>query len=400
MHTEKRVIRLGVLYSLTGSYGAIGREMLNGVLMAISQANSDPTFGFILEPVIRDPAGSLDQYYAMCHELLNEYRVHHVIGCYTSASRKRVLPLVEAANAMLWHSARYEGFESSANVIYVGAAPNQHVIPLMRHAVRHYDKSLYNVGSNYVWSWEINRIARETILANEGTLLGEKLVQLGDTDIQGIIDDIVLKRPAIVLNTLVGESAYHFYRAWEQAAKTHPFLASDAVAKLSLTLCEPEVKLVGASAVQGYLVSSVYFQSINSPENAHFLNTYRACFGTDGSPSVDTEAAFLCGVFLSRSIAACATDDVTAVRNAVYQQSVLAPQGVVHIDPENNHAYLTPRLAKCLANGQFEIFWESDDPVKPDPYLTWIDSADLSDVPRLPVAGRPLAAARTVASKS
>ncbi|PYE17287.1 amino acid/amide ABC transporter substrate-binding protein (HAAT family) [Paraburkholderia silvatlantica] len=370
---DKTVIRIGILYSLTGTYGAIGREMLNGVLMAIEESNANASFDFLLEPVIRDPGGSLDQYYAMCHELLHTQGVRHVIGCYTSASRKRVLPLIEGANALLWHSPRYEGFESSANVIYLGAAPNQHVIPLIRHVTDRYETKLYNVGSNYVWSWEINRIAREAMQEAGGTVVGEQLVPVGEHTVQAIIDDIIEKRPAIVLNTLVGESAYHFYHAWQRSAHQHGFLASNDVAKLSLTLCEPEVKLVGAQAVEGYLVSSVYFQSIHSEQNQRFLLEYRARFGSSSSPSVDTEAAYLCGVFLSRSIAACGTAETSAVCKEVCRQKVHAPQGTVHIDADNNHSYLTPRLGRCRADGQFDIFWEAPQPVKPDPYLTWVD---------------------------
>ncbi|EEF22295.1 Aliphatic amidase expression-regulating protein, putative, partial [Ricinus communis] len=181
---------------MTGTYGAIGREMLNGVLMAIDEANANTGFDFVLEPVIRDPAGSLDQYYAMCYDLLHKTGVRHLIGCYTSASRKRVLPLVEAANALLWHSPRYEGFESSPNVIYLGAAPNQHVIPLIRHVTGRYESRLYNVGSNYVWSWEINRIARDAMQEAGGTVVGEQLVPVGETAVQAIVDDIIEKRPA------------------------------------------------------------------------------------------------------------------------------------------------------------------------------------------------------------
>ncbi|CAN7631546.1 MULTISPECIES: transporter substrate-binding domain-containing protein [unclassified Caballeronia] len=374
----RAIIPVGILYSLTGTYGAIGREMLNGVLMAIEQANAHEASEFFLEPVIRDPGGSLDQYYAFCSELLHGVGVRHVIGCYTSASRKRVLPLIEGANALLWHSPRYEGFESSGNVIYLGAAPNQHVIPLIRHVVNHYESKMYNVGSNYVWSWEINRIAREAMHDVGGRVAGERLVPIGERAIESIIEDIVEKRPAIVLNTLVGESAYCFYDAWQRAERAHPFLKSDDVARLSLTLCEPEVKLVGAKAVEGYLVSSVYFQSIDSPENIRFLHDYHERFGTESSPSVDTEAAYLIGVFLSRSINACGTDETVAVRNAVYAQTVAAPQGEVRIDTDNNHSFLTPRIARCGADGQFEIFWQSPEPVKPDPYLTWVDLSDLA----------------------
>ncbi|WP_158907077.1 transporter substrate-binding domain-containing protein [Burkholderia sp. L27(2015)] len=374
---KKTVISVGVLYSLTGTYGAIGREMLNGVLLAIEQTNANEALDFVIEPIIRDPGGDLDQYYSMCSEMLHTLGLRHVIGCYTSASRKRILPLIEGANALLWHSPRYEGFESSANVIYLGAAPNQHVIPLINHVVSHHDANIYNVGSNYVWSWEIHRIASEVIQDKGGSVVGAQLLPIGERDVGAIIADIIEKRPAIVLNTLVGESAYCFYAAWKEASRSHAFLGSGDVAKLSLTLCEPEVQLVGADAVEGYLVSSVYFQSIDNPENRLFLRQYRSRFGVASSPSVDTEAAYLIGVFLTRAIDACGSDEPSSVRTAAYGETVAAPQGKVRIDVDNNHSYLTPRLGRCRPDGQFEIFWSAPEPIKPDPYLTWVDLSEV-----------------------
>jgi urea transport system substrate-binding protein len=374
----RAVIRVGVLYSLAGPYGAIGRAMLDGLLLAVEQTNADATLAFRLELIVCDPAGILDQYHEMCHWLLYRAGVRHVIGCYTSASRKRVLPLIEGANALLWHAPRYEGFESSANVIYLGAAPNQHVVPLMEHVANLSLPSMYCVGSHYVWSWEINRIARDAMQGMEGQVLGERLVPMSSVDVDDIVADIVEKRPASVLNTLVGESAYAFYRAWDRAARTHAFLASSDVLRMSLTLCEPEVQLVGAPMVEGYVVSSVYFQSIRSAENRRFVADYQERFGRNSPVSVDTEAAYIAGILLARSLRQCSSDEVDAVRSAAYSQIVQAPQGTVRIDAENNHAYLTPRLARCGADGQFVTFWEAPDPVQPDPYLARMDLSTLS----------------------
>lgn len=374
---SKPVVRIGVLYSLTGPYGMIGREMLKGLLLALEEANNDDSFAFFLEPVIRDPGGSLDAYHSMCSDLLYQQGIRHLTGCYTSASRKRVLPLVEGARALLWHCARYEGFESSENVIYLGATPNQHVLPLLHHVVQHHPAVMYNVGSNYVWSWEIHRIAREAMAAVDGRILSEQLVTLGAQSVDAIVADIVSKRPSIVLNTLVGQSAYAFYEAWHAASRTHAYLASESVTRLSLTLCEPEVPVVGIPSIEGCLVSSVYFQSIDSERNRRFRQAFVQAFGPDGVPCVDSESAYLSGVFLVRSISACGSDEPAKVRQAACQQIVDAPQGQVRIDPGNNHAYLTPRIARCNASGDFDIVWQAAQPLKPDPYLASVELSEL-----------------------
>ena len=113
--------------------------------------------------MVFDPGGDLQNYQEHCELLIRDKGVRHIVGCYTSASRKQVLPLIERYDRLLWHSARYEGFENSDNVIYVGAAPNQHVVPLARHMIETLGTSVYCVGANYLWTWETNRVLQEIV---------------------------------------------------------------------------------------------------------------------------------------------------------------------------------------------------------------------------------------------
>lgn len=374
---KKTVIPVGILYSVSGNYGVIGREMLNGIMLSIEEINADAAYGFTLAPIVFDPGGSLDKYHEYCHDLLYRHGVKHIIGCYTSASRKQILPLIEGANALLWHSPRYEGFESSSNVVYLGAAPNQHVLPMIRYLLaRQPQPQIYHIGSNYVWSWEIDRITRETIEPAGGKVIASQLLPLGAGDAAAIVADIVARRPTVVLATLVGASAYHFYRVWQEAAALHPFLRTPGLLKLSLTLCEPEVKMIGAAALEGYLVSAAWFQSVDSEANRQFLARYAARFGEASSPSVDAQTAWLAGQFLARSLKQAGCDDVAAVRSALWQQEIDGPAGKVRIDAENNHAWLTPHLARC-ENGVLQVFWQGDGPVQPDPWLTWVELEQL-----------------------
>ncbi len=356
---RKTSVPVGLLYSLTGTYGIMGMEMFNGVTLAIEQINADPELDFELRPIVMDPGGSISQYREQCDTLINRHGVRHIIGCYTSASRKQVLPLVEGSGALLWHSARYEGFESSENVIYLGAAPNQHVVPLAAHVLENLDPRVYCLGSNYVWTWEINRVMRDILAAGGGRIVAERLVPLGEKALDYMVDDIASHAPGAVLNTLVGESAYSFYTAWHAAVAVRPELAR--IPMLSLSLCEPELKLTG-NHPGGHLVSSFDFRSIDRPENACCLSEYSARFNGYGSPSVDTEAAYLCGIMLGRAIAEAGTADVSGVREALYRDRYEAPQGPVSVDPENNHAFLTPRLGRSTAEGSFEILWEAPQP--------------------------------------
>ncbi len=372
---RKSVVPVGILYSLTGTYGIMGLEMFNGVKLGIEQINANPELDFELKPIVMDPGGSIPQYGEQCDALIHRHGVRHIIGCYTSAARKQVLPYVEGSGALLWHSARYEGFESSENVIYLGAAPNQHVVPLAAYVLNNLDPRIYCLGSNYVWTWEINRVMRDILAAGGGSIVAERLVPLGETAIDQMVEEVASTAPGAVLNTLVGESAYSFYTAWHAVVAARPELAR--IPMLSLSLCEAELKLTGQHR-GGHLVSSVYFQSIDRPQNAAFLSEYRALFPGYGSPSVDTEAAYLCATLLGRAIAAAGTADVASVRQATYRDRYEAPQGPVSVDPENNHAFLTPRLGCSTAEGTFDILWESPKPIKPDPYLAWLDLDELA----------------------
>lgn len=360
-------IPVGLLYSQSGFYGAVGREMLNGALLGVRQIN-EAAVGFRLEPLIVDPGGDPARYYQFCETMLQR-QVRHFIGCYTSAARRQILPLIEGSDSLLWHAARYEGFESSDNVIYVGAAPNQHVVPLARHMMTHFGNEVYCVGSDYIWTWETNRVLREIVSTAGGRLLAERLVPFGETDMDLIIADILRRRPPAIFNTLVGESAYSFYRAYDQARRR-----AILTPVLSCSLGEPELRLIGKQAAAGHITCSPYFTTLDNPANSAFVRDYRAAFGADAAPFADAEASYVCAMLLGRAIQNTGTANASVVRKAVLTDRLDAPQGQVRIDPANNHCFVTPRLARSTEDGTFEVFWQAPVPVKPDPFLVWLET--------------------------
>lgn len=356
--------------------------MLNGALLGLDECNAQLNGEIELRPVILDPGGRLSAYAEHCETLIRDYGCRHIIGCYTSAARKQVLPTLERTNTLLWHSARYEGFEASENVMYLGAAPNQHIVPLAQYVLANMPPEIYCVGSNYIWTWETNRVLREIVTGAGGHIVAQRLVPLGQTDVAHIVREILARRPAAVFNTLVGESSYQFFRAFNHAVAASPGLEPGSIPILSCSLCEPELHLIGEPASIGHITSAVYFQSIDRAENQSFIAGYRARFGAHTSPSVDAEAAYLCAMMLGRALFATGTDAVEAVRRAAFADAFEAPQGRVWLDSETNHCYLTPRLAVSRKGHQFEIFWEAPEPIKPDPYLAWLDPHTLAVAPR------------------
>lgn len=389
---HKPAIPVGVIFSTTGSYRTVGREMLNGALLAIEEVNANPAYDFAIVPQIVDPGGAPDAYRIACENLLREGGMAHIIGCYTSSSRKEIIPVIEKFDALLWYPSHYEGFESCGNVIYGGAAPNQHIVPLALWALPRFGARVYCVGSNYIWPWENNRIMRAMVRAFNGAILREKYLPVGAIDMAPVIEDVEATEPDFIFNTLIGESSYAFYRAYHRLGERDARFAAARRPVTSCSLSEPELLSIGEDAAIGHIASSVYFQSIRRQENARFVTAYQARFGASKVTSADAEASYNTALLLAASIKLAGSPAIEEVRRSLYACCLEAPQGPIRIDPENNHCYLTPRLGRATANGQFDIFWEEAHPTKPDPYLVSFDPADVT--PQGETANRAARSAR------
>jgi len=359
--------RIGVMFSTTGSYSVVARSMLNGALLAFNEMNAGSDT-IALEPVVVDPTGDLARYRSLSRDLLKS-GIRHIVGCYTSSSRKEVIPCFEKFDGMLWYPSHYEGFESSDNVVYTGAAPNQHVLPLVDYLATRVGKRAFCVGSNYIWAWENNRIFREALAARGGTVLAERYLSVGDTEVDQVIAAIIDQRPDFVFNNLIGTSAYAFFRAFRAACRARGIDQAAEIPVASCTLSEPELPEIGPDAVDGHLSSSVYFSSLNSPENAAFIAAYARSFPEGPVSSADAEASYVAVKLLASALSQAGTDDARTVRAAVADQRLRAPQGEVRIDRQTFHAWLTPRIGRSVADGQFEVLLESREPIAPDPYL-------------------------------
>jgi len=360
-------IQVGFLFSSTGSYELVSRSMLNGAILAAEEINASG-LGIRIEPSVLNPGGDLSQYSALTAALLKR-NIRHVVGCYTSSSRKEVIPLFEKHDALLWYPSHYEGFESSTNVVYTGAAPNQHVLPLVEYLLQHHGHRAFCVGSNYIWAWENNRILRESVTARGGSVLAERYFAVGETDFHQVIEAIIEARPSFVFLTLIGTSAYQFFRELRAACRARGIDQAREIPVASCSLSEPELEAIGDDAVDGHLSSSVYFCSIQSPENLRFLEAYESRNPEGPTASADAEASYNAVWLLACGAAAAQTDDPRAIKAEIVRQHLDAPQGKVWIDEQTLHAYLTPRIGRSNRNAKFDLVSEARAPVQPDPYL-------------------------------
>jgi branched-chain amino acid transport system substrate-binding protein len=282
-----------------------------------------------------------------------------------------VLPFFEKHDGLLWYPSHYEGFESSEHVVYTGAAPNQHIVPLAEWLLTHCGERPFFIGSNYIWAWENNKIMREAVLASGGEVLAERYLPVGETDFSGLIEQILMQRPSFVFNTLIGESAYAFFRRLRAAATAAGVDQPNEMPIASCSLAEPELVEIGGKAAAGHISSSVYFESVPGARNQGFVERYRARFPKSGPSCADVEASYVAVLLLARAIRAARTADMAAVRAAVADLAIDAPQGRVFVDPDNRHCYLTPRIGISNREFGFDLIYQAPGPIKPDPYLVW-----------------------------
>ena len=369
---NKTNIKLGMIFSETGSYAALGQSMRAGAMLAIDEINANDEARYTLEPIAIDPGGETAAYAEATRELISNYDITHVFGCYTSASRKEVLPVIEKYDALLWYPSHYEGFETSDNVVYTGASPNQHILPLARHLISNHGKRGWFVGSNYIWAWENNRILREALSSVEGEVVGERYFAIGDTDFGELPATIVADQPDFVFVTLIGDSCYRFIRELRRHAEAAGIDQSTMMPIASCSLSEAELPLLGADAA-GHLSSSVYFSSVDTPENHWFTERWNAQFSHLGRASADAEASFVAIHLLANALERAADTSLEAVRDAVRGIELVAPQGPVAVNQENLHCAMRPRIGRSTHDYDFEIIHEARQLVQPDPYLVWVD---------------------------
>lgn len=375
-------LTVGLLFSQSGSYQAVSLAMHAGAILAIDEINARLDATVRINPVVIDPAGLPSGYIDGARALLQDHKLSHVIGCYTSSSRKEVLPLFEKSDALLWYPSHYEGFETSENIVYCGAAPSQHIVPLTHHLLRNFGSRGWMVGSNYIWAWENNRILREAINAAGGSVLGERYFPVGETDLADVVQQIVADRPDFVFTTLIGQSSFVFLNMLRAAARAAGIDQPKDMPAASCSLSEAELPLLGEAA-SGHLSSSVYFSTIASPENRRFAKLWTARFAHLGQPSADAESAYIAVHLLARAAARAGSDSFDAVRKAVRGITFDAPQGRVTVDPENLHCWMQPRIGRSRSDGTFDILMEHPVAVRPDPYLTWVNEVDDSYGPDL-----------------
>ena len=359
-------IKVGVLHSLSGTMAISEVSVKNSEMMAIDEINkSGGVMGKQLVPVVEDGASDWPTFAEKTKKLLEEDKVSVIFGCWTSASRKAVKPVLEAHHGLLFYPVQYEGLESSPDIYYTGAEPTEQIVPAVTWMLKKGWKKIFLLGSDYVFPRTANKIIKAQLAANGGTLAGEEYTPLGSTEYSTVISKIKAAHPDAVFNTLNGDSNVAFFKQLKDAGIT-----AKQMPVMSVSVAEVEAKGIGPENIAGDYCAWNYFETTKTPENKKFVADYKALYPADPITDDPIEAGYF-GVYLWKAMVEKAkstgVDDILKVADGT---SFSAPEGMVKIDGANHHTWKTVRIGQFRPDGLVNEVWSSGKPVEPDPYLT------------------------------
>jgi urea transport system substrate-binding protein len=363
--TSGSTVKVGSINSLSGGLAVSESVIHDAIVMAVDEINaSGGVLGKQLELIGEDGASEPTVFAEKAQKLVNDDCVAVVFGGYTSASRKAMLPVFEGANALLYYGQQYEGLESSPNIYYTGATTNQQIIPSLDYLKSQGVKSLYLVGSDYVFPRTSNAIVKAYAQANGIVIKGEDYAPLGTTNFSTIVSKIRTADADAVFNVVVGDSLNSFFREYQSSG-----LTPQVMPVMSMCVGEEEVRSIGAATLVGQLSAWNYYETLNIPTNKKFVADFTARYGADRVTSDPMESAYTAVKLWQATVEKAKSFKVTDIQNASGGVTVDAPEGKVTIDGENHHVTKTARIGRVSTDGLIYEVWASPKPITPDPYL-------------------------------
>jgi urea transport system substrate-binding protein len=363
-------IKVGILHSLSGTMAISEKSVVDAEMLAIDEINkAGGVLGKQIQPIQEDGASDWPTFAEKARKLIDQDKVVTVFGCWTSASRKAVLPVFEEKKHMLWYPVQYEGQECSNNIFYTGAAPNQQIEPAVDWLLQNKGKRFFLIGSDYVFPRTANTVIKEQLKAKGGETAGEDYLPLGNTEVTPIITKIKAALPegGVIFNTLNGDSNVAFFKQMQGAG-----LNPDKYPVMSVSIAEEEVKAIGTEYLKGHYAAWNYFQTVDTPANKKFVAAFKAKYGADRVTNDPMEAAYIAVYLWKQAVEKAKTaDDIEAVKKAAVGQSFDAPEGRVTLE-NNHHLAKFVRLGEVADDGLFKIVYETPKAVSPVPWNQFV----------------------------
>ena len=377
-------IKVGILHSLSGTMAISETSLKNTALMAIEEINAKGgVLGKKLEPVVVDPASNWPLFAEKARGLLTQDKVAVTFGCWTSVSRKSVLPVFEELNGLLFYPVQYEGEELSKNVFYTGAAPNQQAIPAVEYLLSKAGggaKRIVLLGTDYVYPRTTNKILRKFLnskgISDENIL--EEYTPFGHSDYQTIVANIKKFSQGgktAVVSTINGDSNIPFYKELGNQG-----IKATQIPVVAFSVGEEELRGVNTKPLQGHLAAWNYFQTVKNPVNAAFIKKYKDWAVKNKVPNAATvvtndpmEATYVGINMWAAAVKKAGTTDVDAVRKAMYGITFPAPSGfTLKMDESNHHLHKPVMIGEVRADGQFNVVWKTAGPIRAQPWSPYI----------------------------
>ncbi|WP_454688111.1 urea ABC transporter substrate-binding protein [Achromobacter aloeverae] len=377
-------IKVGILHSLSGTMAISETALKNVALMTIDEINKQGgVMGKKLEPVIVDPASDWPTYATKARQLLSQDKVAVVFGCWTSVSRKSVLPVFKELNGLLFYPVQYEGEELEHNVFYTGAAPNQQAIPAVEYLMSKDGggaKRWVLLGTDYVYPRTTNKILR-AFLHSKGVKdadIYEEYTPFGHSDYQTIvakIKEFSAGGKTAVVSTINGDSNVPFYKELGNSG-----IKATEIPVVAFSVGEEELRGVDTKPLVGQLAAWNYFQSIKNPVNAEFVKKWKDYAKAQNLPNWQTavtndpmEATYIGIHMWKQAVEQAKTTDVEKVIAAMGGQTFKAPDGfTIEMDKTNHHLHKPVYIGEVQADGQFRVVWKSKGPIRAQPWSPYI----------------------------
>jgi len=377
-------IKVGILHSLSGTMAISETSLKDVALMAIDEINAKGgVMGKKLEPVVVDPASNWPLFAEKARQLVAKDKVAAVFGCWTSVSRKSVLPVFKELNSLLFYPVQYEGEELEKNVFYTGAAPNQQAIPAVEYLMSKDGggaKRFVLLGTDYVYPRTTNKILR-AFLKSKGVKdsdIEETYTPFGHSDYQTIVANIKkfsAGGKTAVISTINGDSNVPFYKELGNAG-----LKSTDVPVVAFSVGEEELRGVDAKPLVGHLAAWNYFESVKNPVNDAFIKKWKAYAVAKKLPNAATavtndpmEATYVGLHMWAQAVEKAKSTDTDKVIAAMGGQSFSAPSGFkLTMDPSNHHLHKPVMIGEIKADGQFSVVWKTKEPIRAQPWSPFI----------------------------
>lgn len=381
---DKDTIKVGILHSLSGTMAISETSLKDVALMTIEEINAKGgVLGRKLEPVVVDPASNWPLFAEKARQLISKDKVDVTFGCWTSVSRKSVLPVYEELNGLLFYPVQYEGEELSQNVFYTGAAPNQQAIPAVEYLMGKDGgsaKRFFLLGTDYVYPRTTNKILR-AFLKSKGVAekdIEEVYTPFGHSDYQTIVANIkkfAAGGKTAVISTINGDSNVPFYKELGNAG-----LKATDVPVVAFSVGEEELRGIDTKPLVGHLAAWNYFMSVKNPTNTAFIKQWKDYAKKSKLPNLDTvvtndpmEATYVGIHMWAQAVEKAKSTDVDKVRKAMAGQTFKSPSGfTLEMDKTNHHLHKPVMIGEIQSNGQFQIVWKTQGPIRAQPWSPFI----------------------------